>query len=259
MSEQNPKTGVEAGLSGDAQIRIALQAIVDNGGTVPISKLYSAVEQKMGGIQLSYPGKGSLRYFINTVAVKAGYIYPYDPSSPDWRITPEGRAFVGAEPTASEEVIDVDTSQPVQVLPNTVRGTAFELYVMDLLKKIYADYAWYHQGVHKHNERGLDLIGSLVGNAINQPQVVGVQVKFHAQNTAPSQLEWFKFLAGCFARQVDRAIFVTSGRLTSEQRREAGEARVIVIEGRNEITRIAESHVIPKFDLFDEQPEPQNG
>ena len=209
MAQQLAITGAEAGLNGDAQIRIALQAIDANGGIAPISMLYSTVEQQMNGAKLSEQGKASLRYFVNRVAVQAGYLYPADPSVPGWRITPEGRAFLGVEQAPSEEAI---------------------------------------------NERGLDLIGSLVGNASNQPQVVGVQVKFHSQNAAPSQLEWFRFLAGCFARQVDRAIFVTSGRLTSEQRREAGEARVIVIEGRDEITRIGDRQHTPKFDLFDEQP-----
>jgi hypothetical protein len=255
MERQHAMTGAEAGLSGDAQIRIALQTIDAHGGIASMSMLYPAVEQQMNGAKLSEQGKASLRYFINRVAVQAGYLYPSDPAVPGWRITPEGRAFLGAEQPMSEEVINVDTSQSVQVPSSSARGTAFELYILQLLKKIYPDYAWYHQGVHKDNERGLDLIGSLIGNATNQPQVIGVQVKFHAENAAPSQLEWFKFLAGCFARQVDQAIFVTSGRLTSEQRREAGEARVIVIEGRDEITRIADSQNIPRFDLFDERQE----
>lgn len=258
MTGQVLMTGAEAGLAGDTQIRIALQAIANQGGSAPMDVLYTAVEQHMNGAKLSVQGKASLRYFINRVAVQAGYVYPADQVTPGWRITPEGRALLGTEQPVSEEVINVDTAQSVQVPSNSARGAAFEMYVLQLLRKIYADYAWYHQGVHKNNERGLDLIGSLIGNATSQPQVVGVQVKFHAENAALTQLEWFKFLAGCFARQIDRAIFVTSGRLTSEQRREAGEARVVVIEGRDEITRIAASHGITKFNLFDEGDE-ENG
>jgi hypothetical protein len=121
-----------------------------------------------------------------------------------------------------------------------------------LLKKIYPHYAWYHQGVHKSRERGLDFIGSQIGKITDHPQFIGVQVKFHATDTVPSPLEWFKFLAGCFARQIDQAVFVTTGRLTSEQRREAGEARIVVIEGREEITRIANLHNIEEFELFDQ-------
>jgi hypothetical protein len=79
-----------------------------------------------------------------------------------------------------------------------------------------------------------------------------VQVKFHAPNNAPTETEWLKFLAGCFARRVESAVFITTGRLTGEQRREAQEARVVVIEGRHEVSRHAERYAVPQFDLFEE-------
>lgn len=233
------------------QIRIALQAILNNGGMALMASLYEAVEQHMHGAKLSEQGKASLRKYINTVAMKAGLVFPHDPESPGWRITPAGREFLGTESTP-EEVINVATEKPETVPSNSARGAAFESYILELLKKVYPDYAWYQQGIHKNRERGLDFIGTRIGNLESYPQFIGVQVKFHAEDTAPSQLEWFKFLAGCFARRIDQAIFITTGRLTSEQRREAGEARVIVIEGREETNRIAIRHNLEGFELFDE-------
>ena len=72
-----------------------------------------------------------------------------------------------------------------------------------------------------------------------------------AANTTPTELEWLKFLAGCFSRRIDKSVFVTTGRLTSEQRREAGEANVLVVEGQEEVARIASLHGIVQFDLFE--------
>jgi len=46
---------------------------------------------------------------------------------------------------------------------------------------------------------------------------------------------------------VDEAVFVTTGRLTSEQRREAAEAQVVVIEGRTELDRLAKRHNIEVY------------
>lgn len=251
MTQLHLLTGAEAGLSGEEQIRIALRAMVANDGVAQMADIYKAIEQRMNGAKLSDQGKASLRFFINKVAVKAGYVYPSDPSVAGWRITPEGRESLTDKSASQEEAVNVDTSQPVQVPSNSARGAAFELYVLQLLKHLYPRYTWYHQGRHKNNERGLDFIGSEIGQTITRPQFIGVQVKFHAPNTAPSSVEWFKFLAGCFARQIDQAVFITSGRLTGEQRREAGEARVVIIEGRDEIARIAKLFSVEEFDLFD--------
>ena len=251
MTSHQLLTGAEAGLSGDDQIRIALRAIAANGGTAHMPDIYEAVEQNMNGAKLSAQGKASLRFFINKIAVKAGYVYPADPSTPGWRITPEGREAIQLT-QAIEEAVNVDTDETFQVSSNSARGAAFELYVLGLLKQLYPYYTWYHQGQRKSNERGLDFIGSQFRWEDSQPQFIGVQVKFHGFNTAPSTIEWFKFLAGCFARQINQAVFITTGRLTSEQRREAGEARVIVIEGQHEITRIAKLHSIEEFEFFEE-------
>ena len=244
-------SGYEAGLSADEQITIGLRAIVDYGGVATMQQIYQAVEARLNGRRLSDQGRASLRRLINSAAVQAGFIYPHDSNNPGWRITPEGKEFLSQPPLLNEEVINVDT-QLNEVKPsNSVRGTALELYLVILLKKAYPRHAWYHQGLHKQNERGLDIIGSRFGGSSQEPASIGVQVKFHDQQNAPTQVEWLKFLAGCFARHIEHPIFVTTGRLTSEQRREAGEARVVVVEGREEITRLAAAHEIPTFDLFD--------
>jgi hypothetical protein len=250
-------TGAEAGLSGEAQIKVALEAIAARGGTATTLELYDALESRLNGRHLSLQGKSSLRFYVNKVAVKAGYLRPFDRESPGWHITPEGRGYLEslAAPVITEEVINLDTQQPEQKPVNTVRGTAFELYVLKLLKVMYPHYAWYHQGIHKYNERGLDFLGDRIGDSAGAP-VIGVQVKFHAPNNALPQLEWLKFLAGCFARRLDVAIFITTGRMTGEQRREAAEAKVKVIESRDEVIRIATLHGIETFELFNEDATP---
>lgn len=248
-------TGAEAGLSGDDQIKIALEAIAAHDGVATTQQIYEAVEAHLEGKHLSEQGKASLRRLVNWVATRAGFVYPFDHSNPGWRITPEGREILASPPSAPEEVINVDTQQGEIKQSNSVRGAAFELYVLKLLRRMHPYYTWYHQGHHKSTERGLDFIGDRIGDHGNEPKTIGVQAKFHEGNNAPSQIEWLKFLAGCFARRVDSSVFVTSGRLTSEQRREAGEARVIVIEGREEINRIASLHTLEPFDLFESPDE----
>ncbi|MDQ2995746.1 MAG: EVE domain-containing protein, partial [Chloroflexota bacterium] len=94
--ELQEMTGVEAGLSGNAQIRIALQEMVDRGGSSTVPQIYAAVEAQMNGHKLSQQGQDSLRSFINKTAVDRGYVYPYDGSTPIWRITDAGRALLAS-------------------------------------------------------------------------------------------------------------------------------------------------------------------
>ena len=94
MREVQEMTGVEAGLPSNEQMRIALEAIVDNGGTAQITDIYAAVERHMGGAVLSEQGRASLREYVNRKAVNSGYIHPYDPTVEGWRITQAGREFV---------------------------------------------------------------------------------------------------------------------------------------------------------------------
>jgi hypothetical protein len=253
MADLREVTGFEAGLTGDQQIQIALKEIVDKGGKANMAELYKPLERCLNenGQTLSDQGKASYRFFINKVAVEAGYLYPYEKDQPGWRITPQGREFVTSDLDLTESTVDVDTGREEEVLSNTAKGAAFELYVQKLLKAAYSYYAWYYQGIHKRNERGLDFIGNRIGDAADEPKSIGVQVKFYAAKSAPTQIEWLKFLSGCFARRVESAIFITTGKLTSEQRREAQEARITIIEGREEISRLSKLHKIGKFDLFE--------
>ena len=245
-------TAAEAGVSGDEQVRIALQTIIANNGVAQMRQIYKAVEAKLTeqGFRLSDQGKASLRFYVNRVAVKAGYIYPFNKKNPGWRITPQGREFIEETLPEPEKVVNVDTQVEEEAQSNAVRGTAFELYILDLLKAMYPYYVWYHQGGHKKQERGLDFIGDRIGESKDASSSIGVQVKFHAEKYAPTQLEWLKFLSGCFARRVENAIFITTGRLTGEQRREAREARVLVVEGKEEVTRLAKLYELSKFSLF---------
>ena len=155
---------------------------------------------------------------------------------------------------ATETAVDIDTGREQEVPAQTARGDAFEQYFLRVLRGAYPNYAWYHQGRDKRRERGVDFVGNRLGDAHGESRSVGVQVKFHSPNNAPTEREWLKFLAGCFSRRLDAAVFVTTGKLTGEQRREAQEARVIVIEGREEVSRMAAQHGIERFELFDEGP-----
>lgn len=252
-SEMKLVTGAEVGINGDAQVRLALETIAGQGGIATTPQLYDALTARLPvGTALSEQGKSSLRFYVNKVAVEAGYVYPFDKASPGWRITPEGRDYLGVPQIVEiEHVINVDTQQVEAKPSNSAKGAAFEKYVLKLLKQMYPFYTWYHQGLHKQNERGLDFIGDRIGDRRGE-QRIGVQVKFHAQNNALTQDEWLKFLAGCFTRRVSAALLITTGRLTGAQRREAGEADVTVIEGRDEVTRIAGLHSVEAFDLFDD-------
>ncbi len=252
MTTDKLVTAAEAGINGDSQVRIALQTIIANDGVAQMRQIYKAVEAKLmeQGFRLSDQGKATLRYYVNGVAVKAGYIYPHDKKNPGWRITPQGREFIEETLPEPEKVVNIDTQVEEETQSNAVRGMAFELYILDLLKAMYPYYVWYHQGSHKKHERGLDFIGDRIGESKDGPRSIGVQVKFHAEKYAPTQLEWLKFLSGCFARRVEDAIFITTGRLTGEQRREAREAEVLVVEGRKEVARLAKLHEMSKFSLF---------
>jgi hypothetical protein len=244
-------TGAEAGLSGEEQIRIAMETIARNDGVATMPQLYAAVEARLGGRCLSSQGKASLRFFVNKVAVNAGYVRPFDKTSPGWRLTPDGYEVIAPRSESPDTDGCEDATRSCVSSTNSAYGAAFERYVLDLLKAMYPYYAWYHQGQHKRTERGLDLIGDRVGDLRDEPRRIGVQVKFHQADRAPAETEWLRFLAGCFARRVDAAIFVTSGRLTGEQRREASEANVRVIEGREEIQRIGRLFQLPEFVLFE--------
>ncbi|MCC7004715.1 restriction endonuclease [Candidatus Nomurabacteria bacterium] len=246
------KTATEAGLTQDEVIFIVLSTIIANDGCASIEQIRDKVNEKLAEINsvLSYQGKQSLARLVNFTAVNAGYIYKYDRENPGWRITPEGREFINSyQGQETEEVYDTDTQQEVTVVSNVVLSTAFEHYCIELLKQIYPYYTWYHQGRHKKNERGLDIIGERLGETNTEPKTLGIQVKLHQENSTPTKEEWLKFLAGCFTRKIGKAIFITTGKLNGEQRREAGEADVTIIEGKAEIIRLSNLYNVAQFEF----------
>jgi hypothetical protein len=93
-------TGAAAGLSGDEQVRIALQTIVAQEGVATMEQIRQAViqevERRHSGATLSEQGYASLRRYVNTNAVQAGYVFRHNPTNPGWRVTPAGREFLQA-------------------------------------------------------------------------------------------------------------------------------------------------------------------
>ena len=116
-------------------------------------------------------------------------------------------------------------------------------------------YSWFHQGTQKNNERGLDLIANKIGEKQSEHKTIGVQIKNHKETSAPTKEEWLKFLAGCFVRHIEEVIFITTGKLSSEQRREAGEAKITVIEGIDELNRIAKLYKYKTYNEYMEEME----
>ncbi|NJL06546.1 MAG: AAA domain-containing protein, partial [Chloroflexaceae bacterium] len=114
--ETGEVTGTAAGLSGEDQIRIALQEIEQHDGTATIQQIYNAISRHIGK-PLSEQGRASLRFFINKVAVERGYVYPHDPEHPGWRITPEGRewlvSYLGNTATAGAKLSMADAAYEV--------------------------------------------------------------------------------------------------------------------------------------------------
>jgi hypothetical protein len=244
-------TGTHANLTGDDQIKIALRKIIAQNGVAEIKDIYPAIEKQMGGNRLSKQGKASLRFFINKVAVDAGLVLPYDKNNPGWHITVKGKDYVNYANDEKENVIDLETNLEEAIASNSARGLAFEEYILKLLKLIYPGYVWYHQGIHKKNERGLDFIGALLkSNNDASIHTIGVQVKYHQEKHTPTEVEWLKFLAGCFTNRIGLALFITTGSMSGEQMRQARESNVLVIQGVTELNRVAKQFNYEEFKLF---------
>lgn len=246
----NEVTTAEAGLKKDQIYSLVFQAAIRNNGVLEMAEIYDVVNEVLQeqGAVLSEQGRASLRRLINSVAVGDGYIFPFDKNNPGWRITPEARELFSNEQSQPELVFNLETEKEEEFVPNSVRGALFEKYCLGLLKQIYPFYSWFHQGVQKNNERGLDLIAEKIGEVHSEYRSIGVQIKNHQANSSPTEKEWLKFMAGCFVRRIDKAIFITTGRLTSEQRREAGEGKMLIIEGIDELTRIASECKYKKYE-----------
>lgn len=244
-------SAAEAELDRNEVVRICLRQMIAAGGSATTAELYAAVEENMGGATLSANGRACVREYVNRYAVRAGLVLPHSPDRPGWHITAEGRELVAAEECVAGPA----------PAPSSPVSRAFEQYVLGLAQRMYPRYAWYHQGVHTRHERGLDLIGTRLPDEAppqRSPAKIGVQVKLHDPARAPSDEEWQKFLAGCFTRRVDLAIFVTTGCLRGDQRREASEAGVIVIAGAAEIERIADLYSYARFEAEATTPRSSN-
>jgi hypothetical protein len=72
------------------------------GGEAQMRDLYRALEQRLDGNLLSDQGKVSLRFFVNEVAVRDGYIFPYDRRRPGWRLTKKGYELARCESGPSD-------------------------------------------------------------------------------------------------------------------------------------------------------------
>jgi hypothetical protein len=241
MEGARERSAAEAELDRNEVVRICLRYIVAAGGSATTAELYAAVETNMGGARLSSNGRACVREYVNRYAVRAGLVLPHSLDRPGWHITAEGRELV-----AAEQCIVGPASAPSPM------SRAFEQYVLGLMHLMHPRYFWHHQGVHTRHERGLDLIAMRFPDEApprRSPDKIGVQVKLHDPTRAPSDEEWRKFLAGCFTRRIDLAIFVTTGYLTGEQRREASEAGVIVIAGVAEIARVADRYGYSRFEV----------
>lgn len=245
----NEVTAKEAGLTKEKQYELIFKAILEK-GDLTIDEIYSVINNELqkSGQTLSTQGKSTLRALVNNKAVNDGYIYPFDKGNPGWRLTPEGRDLVSSNLVQQEVVFNTDTQKEETFISNSVKGALFEKYCLGLLKIIYPYYSWFHQGIQKNNERGLDLIAEKIGEVRTEYKSIGVQIKNHKESSSPAEKEWLKFLAGCFVRQIDKAVFITTGRLTSEQRREAGEGKIMIIEGIDELNRLAKEY---NYELYE--------
>jgi len=215
--------------------------------------IYSIVNEKLAekSKTLSKQGEKSLRGLMSASYKNDGFFHPYEKEK-KWRLTNEGKKKIEEGKKQEELVFNTETGKEETEksnISNAVKGTMFELYALELLKKMHPFYSWFHQGKQKNNERGLDLIANRIGEEHSKHKTIGVQIKNHKETSAPQNIEWLKFLAGCFARHIEEAIFITTGKLTPDQRREAGEAKVVVIEGIDELNRIAELY---KYKTYEE-------
>jgi len=122
-------TGAQTGLSGSEQIIIALRTIESLGGVAQMQDIYRAVENHLGGNELSDQGKASLRRLISHEAVRAGYLFPYDADNPGWRITNKGRQFIrDREGNNASQLQGRGREQKVRGIPIEALGLSIRVY-----------------------------------------------------------------------------------------------------------------------------------
>ncbi|HEX2915793.1 MAG TPA: AAA family ATPase [Chloroflexia bacterium] len=135
-------TGAKAGVKRQEQIKLALKAIVENGGVATIQQIYQAVEAEMGGKLLSKEGEQGLRHYVNYDAVQLGYIYPYNKNNPGWRITPKGRDFIASiEADEIEEELNLENQPEVPAASFTSwLNTINENASLSLVRQLAAEF-----------------------------------------------------------------------------------------------------------------------
>ncbi|MFN8455531.1 MAG: DUF262 domain-containing protein [Anaerolineae bacterium] len=145
MAQSAAVTGFEAGLSGDDQIIIALQTMINNGGSASMEEIYRNVEAQMNKHMLSNQGKASLRSFINKTAVEKKFVYPYDENYPRWRITSKGREYIediqSSEDVDEEEVLSDDLKKDFEEIddpydPTQIRVELTPFTIFQVMRKV---------------------------------------------------------------------------------------------------------------------------
>ncbi|MDR0515611.1 MAG: restriction endonuclease [Fibromonadaceae bacterium] len=253
----NEMTGVthgEAGLKKEDVYSLVFKEMVKYPDGLTIKDIYKIVNDELAKKSqiLSKPaGEKSLRALISNSYERDGFIYPFEEGK-NWRLTNEGKKIVEQQGKQGEKVTNSKTGGEETEIPNVVKGALLEKYVLGLLKEMHPYYSWFHQGEQKNNERGLDLTAKKIGEGNSKHETIGVQIKNYKETSVLVKEEWTKFLAGCFVRRLEEAIFITTGRLSSDQRREAGEAKITVIEGINELNRIAKLYKYKTYDEYNE-------
>jgi len=257
MSKLMEVTYTEAGLTKENVYTLVFSEMIKRPKGMETKEIYEIVNSKLkeNAQILSEQGRATLRNLINKYAVLEGFVFPYDNENPGWKLTNEGKKLIELQGKQKENIFNIETQKNETEIANTVKGTLLEKYVLGLLKEMHPYYSWFHQGIQKRNERGLDLIANKIGEKISEHKTIGVQIKNHKETSAPTTDEWLKFLAGCFVRHIEEVIFITTGKLSSEQRREASEAKITVIEGIDELNRIAKLY---KYKTYDEYIKEEN-
>ena len=257
MEKLKEVTYSEAGLTKERVYNLIFTEMLKSQNGLEIKEIYDIVnnELKNNAQVLSEQGRATLRNLVNKYAVIEGYVFPYDKENPNWRLTNVGKELIENQDIQKELVFNTETKKEEYEIPNTIKGAILENYVLGLLKIMHPFYSWFHQGKQKNNERGLDLIAKRIGESKSEYKTIGVQIKNHKNSSAPTDIEWLKFLAGCFVRHIEEPIFITTGKLNSEQRREAGEAEITVIEGVEELNRIANLYEYKTYDEYIKESE----
>jgi hypothetical protein len=257
MANLQEVTYKDAGLTKENIYSLIFSEMVEHPDGMEMKDIYEIINTKLAENSqiLSTQGKDSLRNLINKHATLEGFIYPYDKENPKWRLTDEGKKLIKQQGKQKELVFNTETKKNETEMANTLKGALLERYVLGLLKEMYPYYSWFHQGMQKNNERGLDLIANKIGEKHSEYKTIGVQIKNHKETSAPTKEEWLKFLAGCFVRHIEEVLFITTGKLSSEQRREAGESKITVIEGFDELNRIAKLYKYKTYDEYIKEDE----